>query len=235
VSDSSTAPLDALQTRIDFAFRDGSLLERAVTHPSLLQDRPDLVESNQRLEFLGDAVLQLILTEALFELFPGDREGLLSKRRAALANGTCLARLAKDIGLDLALRLAASEESTGGRDRASALEDAFEALVGAIYLDAGLDRTRRVVLGLYGHLPERLAAVEDIENPKGRLQELVQPTHGNSALRYEVTGVQGEDHARTYEVAVFLRDRPLGMGRGPSKKAAEEEAARVALVTMREE
>src|SRR6185295_4582958 len=116
---------------------------------------------------------------ALFELFPGDREGLLSKRRAALANGTCLARLAKDIGLDLALQLGASEESTGGRGRAAALEDAFEALIGAIYLDSGIDRTRHVVLGLYGHLPEILAAVEDVENPKGRLQELVQPLHGN--------------------------------------------------------
>jgi ribonuclease-3 len=228
----SPTPLETLQNRIDYVFRDRSLLQRAVTHPSLLQDRPDLIESNQRLEFLGDAVLQLILTEALFEIFPGDREGLLSKRRAALANGTFLARLAKDIGLDRALQLGGSEESSGGRSRAAALEDAFEALIGAIYLDGDLNRTRRVVLGLYGDLPERLAGVEDVENPKGRLQELVQPLHGNSALRYEVVDVQGEDHARTYEVAVLLRDRQLGIGRGPSKKNAEEEAARAALLTM---
>jgi ribonuclease III len=228
-------PLTNLEIRIDHAFNDRSLLERAVTHPSLLQDRPDVIESNQRLEFLGDAVLQLVLTEVLFEMFPGDREGLLSKRRAALANGVFLAQLAREIGLDQCLRLGASEESTGGRSRASALEDAFEALVGAVYLDAGLLIARRVVMGLYGHLPERLAGVEDVENPKGRLQELVQPVHGNNALRYEVVHIKGEDHAREYEVAVYLLDRLLGSGRGPSKKIAEEAAARAALAVVQSE
>lgn len=225
-------PLEQLQTRIDHTFVDGGLLERAVTHPSLLQDRPEIAESNQRLEFLGDAVLQLVLTEALFELYPGDREGVLSKRRAALANGTFLAGLAREIGLDVALRLGASEESSGGRTRAAALEDAFEALIGAVYLDSGLAKARRVVLGLYGELPARLALVEDVDNPKGRLQERVQPTHGNNALRYEVVRATGEDHQREYEVAVYLLDRALGEGRGSSKKAAEEAAARAALVNL---
>ena len=228
-------PLDQLEIRIDHVFRDRSLLERAVTHPSLLADRSDLAESNQRLEFLGDAVLQLVLTEALFGLYPGDREGLLSKRRAALANGVFLAALAREIGLDVALRLGASEEATGGRTRSAALEDALEALIGALYLDGGLLIARRVVLGLYGPLPDRLATVEDVENPKGRLQELIQPLHGNNALRYEVVRIEGEDHARAYEVAVRLLDRTLGEGRGPSKKTAEEAAARAALVAMRVE
>ncbi len=228
-------PLDQLEIRIDHVFRDRALLERAVTHPSLLADRPDLVESNQRLEFLGDAVLQLVLTEALFALYPGDREGVLSKRRAALANGVFLAALAREIGLDVALRLGASEEATGGRTRSAALEDALEALIGALYLDGGLLIARRVVLGLYGPLPDRLATVEDVENPKGRLQELIQPLHGNNALRYEVVRIAGEDHARAYEVAVRLLDRTLGEGRGPSKKTAEEAAARAALVAMRVE
>jgi ribonuclease-3 len=221
--------LDQLEARIGHTFRDRSLLERAVTHASLLQDRPEVGESNQRLEFLGDAVLQLVLTETLFTLFPGDREGLLSKRRAALANGTFLASLARDIGLDQCLRLSVSEESTGGRTRASALEDAFEALVGAVYLDDGLPAARRVVLTLYGDLATRLASAEEIENPKGRLQEIVQPLHGNNALRYEVVNVLGEDHAREYEVVVLLLERPIGTGRGSSKKLAEEAAARVAL------
>jgi ribonuclease-3 len=221
--------LGQLEARIGHTFRDRSLLERAVTHASLLQDRPEVGESNQRLEFLGDAVLQLVLTETLFTLFPGDREGLLSKRRAALANGTFLASLARDIGLDQCLRLSVSEESTGGRTRASALEDAFEALVGAVYLDDGLSAARRVVFTLYGDLAARLASAEEIENPKGRLQEIVQPLHGNNALRYEVVNVLGEDHAREYEVVVLLLDRPIGTGRGSSKKLAEEAAARVAL------
>jgi ribonuclease III len=225
----SAEALAQLETRIDYTFRNRALLERAITHPSYLQDRPDLVESNQRLEFLGDAVLQLVLTEALFELFPGDREGVLSKRRAALANGAFLASLAREIGVDVALRLSLSEESTGGRQRAAALGDAFEAVVGAVYLDSDLAHARRVVLALYGSIPERLALVEDVENPKGRLQELVQPVHGNNALRYEIVRITGEDHAREYEVAVHLLDRMLGTGRGSSKKVAEEAAARVAL------
>jgi ribonuclease-3 len=221
-----------LEVRLDHVFRDRSLLERALTHSSLLQDQPNLTESNQRLEFLGDAVLQLVLTEALFALFPDDREGLLSKRRAALANGVFLARLAREIGLDRALRFGASEEATGGRERASALEDALEALVGAIYLDSDFAEARRVVLRIYAPLGERLAVVEDFENPKGRLQEMIQPLHGNNALRYDVVRTDGEDHARSFEVAVFLLDRQLGSGRGTSKKLAEEAAARDALVAM---
>jgi ribonuclease-3 len=221
-----------LESRISHSFRDRSLLDRAVTHPSFLPENPSITESNQRLEFLGDAVLQLVLTEALFGLFPQEREGALSKRRAALANGVFLARLAREIGLDACLRLGASEETTGGRDRAAALEDAFEALVGAVYLDAGIEIARRVVLGLYGDLTTRLSAVEDVENPKGRLQELIQPTHGNGALRYDVLRVEGEDHAREYEVAVYLLDRQLGTGRGTSKKTAEEAAARIGLTTL---
>ncbi|MSU23448.1 MAG: ribonuclease III [Opitutus sp.] len=224
--------LAQLQARLAYPFRDAHLLERAVTHSSFLPNHPAVAESNQRLEFLGDAVLQLVLTEALFQLFPGDREGLLSKRRAALANGVFLARLAREIGLDACLRLGTGEEASGGRARSAALEDAFEALVGALYLDSDLATTRRVVLRLYGDLPARLAATEATENPKGRLQELVQPVHGNDALRYDVTRVDGEDHAREFEVAVFLLDRALGTGRGSSKKLAEEAAAREALKNL---
>jgi ribonuclease III len=225
--------LETLQRRIGYDFRDVLLLERAVTHPSFLQDFPGSTESNQRLEFLGDAVLQLVLTEALFELFPGDREGVLSKRRAALANGAFLAAIGSEIALDQCLRLGASEESSGGRTRASALEDAFEALTGAIYLDSDLPTVRRVLLGIYGNLAGRLALVEEMENPKGRLQELIQPLHGNNAVRYEVTSTGGEDHARQFEVAVYLLDRAIGTGRGTSKKLAEEAAARQALATLR--
>ncbi len=225
--------LSTLETRIGHPFRQRALLERAITHPSYLQDHPDVAESNQRLEFLGDAVLQLVLTETLFGLFPQDREGLLSRRRATLANGAFLARLAREIGLDAVIRLSQSEESTGGRARAAALEDALEALVGAVYLDSDLATARTVVLGLYGPLSERLAGSEHFDNPKGRLQEIVQPVHGNNALRYEVTHILGEDHAREYEVAVHLLDRLLGTGRGSSKKNAEEAAARAALIALR--
>jgi ribonuclease-3 len=228
----SASPIEALQERLGYQFRNRELLERAMTHSSLLQEEPALTESNQRLEFLGDAVLQLVLTEALFGLYPAEREGPLSRRRAALANGTFLAQLARELGIDLCLRLATSEESTGGRTRASSLEDAFEALVGAVFLDSDFPTARRVVLALYGDLNSRVAAGEPVENPKGRLQELVQPEHGNNAVRYEVLRIHGEDHAREYEVAVFVKDRRLGTGKGTSKKHAEEAAARMALETL---
>lgn len=235
MSESSPSPFALLQARIAYTFRDPTWLERAVTHPSLLQDRPEVTESNQRMEFLGDAVLQLVLTEALFNLFPAEREGMLSKRRATLANGPFLTRLAREIGLDVCLQLGASEESTGGRGRASNLEDAFEALAGALYLDSDFATARRVLLAIYGDLPARLEGTDMSENPKGRLQELIQATQGNNALRYDVSGITGEDHAREYEVQVYLHDRALGSGRGPSKKLAEEAAARVALAHLESE
>jgi ribonuclease-3 len=222
-------PLADLQGRLGYTFGDPSLLVRSLTHSSFLQDHPEEKESNQRLEFLGDAVLQLILTEALFRAYPSEREGTLSQRRAALTQGRTLARLALEIGLEAGLRLGGSEESGGGRTRASTLEDAFEALLGALFLDSDLGTVRRVVLGLYGDLPARLAALSDGQNPKGRLQELVQPVHGNHALAYEVVGTEGADHAREYEVEVRLRGSPLGRGRGSSKKLAEEAAALAAL------
>lgn len=228
-----TAALIQLQARLGYTFRDTSLLLCAVTHTSFVQDEPT-AENNQRLEFLGDSVLQLILTEALYRLYPADREGQLSRRRAALANGVFLARLARDLELDACLRLGASEESTGGRARAAASEDAFEALIGALYLDSDHATTQRIVLSLYGPLADRLAVVEDSGNPKGRLQELVQPEHGNNALRYTVVRIEGQDHARAYEVTVHLQDRLLGTGRGTSKKLAEESAAHAALKVLTE-
>ena len=225
----------ALQQRLGYEFRSGALLVEALTHPSYLQDHPEAVPHNQRLEFLGDSVLQFILTDALFGEFTAEREGVLSRRRAVLSKGGFLTQMARDLGLDAALRLSKSEEDTGGRARASILEDAFEALVGAVYLDSDLATTRGRVLAWYGPLTARLASSEDAENPKGRLQELIQPVHGNTALRYEVTATTGPRHAREFAVAVFLNDRQLGTGTGPSKKVAEEVAARAALLTLREE
>jgi ribonuclease-3 len=221
-----------LQERIGYAFRDPSLLERALTHASWIHDNPSAPGNNQRLEFLGDSVLQLILTEALFALFPEANEGDLTKRRSVLGKGVFLARLAREIGLDACLRLGANEEATGGRERDAALEDGFEALVGAIGLDGGIESARRAVLGIYGDLEVRLASLEGQANPKGRLQEIVQPLHGNQAIRYEVLATDGADHEREFEVAVILLDRQIGKGRGSSKKLAEEEAARAALLTL---
>ena len=222
-------PHQDLQLRIGYRFQNPQWLALALTHPSWLQDHPEQTESNQRLEFLGDAVLQLVLTENLFTLYPDDREGDLSKRRAALSNGQYLAGLAQEISLGSSLLLSQSECQTGGREKDSALEDALEALIGAIFRDSDFPTVRDVVTRLYGDLTQRLDAVIPEENPKGRLQELIQPTLGNGALRYEVAHVSGQDHEREYQARVFLQDELIGSGKGSSKKAAEEEAAREGL------
>jgi ribonuclease-3 len=229
------AKLTALQSRLGYEFRKPALLLEALTHGSYLQENPDAGAHNQRLEFLGDAVLHFIITDALFRESTTEREGVLSRRRAILSKGGFLTQLARDLGLDACLRLNKGEDESGGRTRASILEDAFEALVGAVYLDSDLPTTRRVVLALYGPLAARLSLTEESENPKGRLQELVQPVHGNTALRYEVVTTAGPRHARTYEVAVFLNDQKLGTGHGSSKKIAEEAAAGAALGTLAEQ
>jgi ribonuclease III len=225
--------LSALEKRLGYRFRNQALLLEALTHGSYPQDDPAAGTHNQRLEFLGDAVLHFILTDSLFRQSTTEREGVLSRRRAILAKGEFLTQLARDLGLDAGLRLSQSEEETGGRTRASSLEDAFEALVAAIYLDSDLATTQQVVLAWYGPLAARLALTEDAENPKGRLQELVQPKHGNTALRYDVVATTGPRHARSFEVAVFLHDEKLGTGRGPAKKIAEEAAAGAALAFLR--
>ena len=230
----NTRKLTELQKRLGYEFRTPALLLEALTHGSYLQEYPEAGPHNQRLEFLGDSVLQFILTDALYREFAIEREGILSRRRAVLSKGEFLTQMARDLGLDACLRLNRSEEEAGGRTRASTLEDVFEALVGAVYLDSDLATTRGLVLAWYGPLAGRLVLSEDAENPKGRLQELVQPKHGNNALRYEVLATTGPRHARAYEVAVFLNETPLGTGTGSAKKMAEEAAARAALLTLRE-
>lgn len=230
----SAASLSALQRRLGHNFANTALLAEALTHPSAVANANAPEPHNQRLEFLGDSVLHFLLTEALFQAFPDEREGVLSRRRAALSKGGFLSVLARELNLGSCLRLGRSELESGGRDRASILEDALEAVVGAVYLDSDFATARKVVLAWYGSLHDRLAPLEDVENPKGRLQELVQPRHGNGALRYVVTATTGPRHAREYEVSVFLLDRQLGTGRGSSKKSAEESAARQALLELQQ-
>lgn len=224
----TTAPGTPIEEKLGYSFRQPDLLGDALRHPSAAVLRPGC-PSNQRLEFLGDAVLQLIVSEELYRLDPDAREGVLSRRRATLTKGAFLVVLARELGLDRALELSPSEEQTGGRDRASSLEDVFEAVVAAVYLDADLETARKLVLRWYGPLERRLARFEHVDNPKGRLQELVQPLHGNSALSYEVIRTKGQPHDRHFDVHLNLLGRLIGTGTGRSKKEAEENAAREAL------
>ncbi len=220
--------LEAFQERLGHRFESSRLLERSLTHASAQQDDPE-AENNQRLEFLGDAVLQLVVSEELHSLYPEEREGELTRLRAILTRGSFLADLARRLGVHEVLRVSAAERATGGHQRDAALEDAMEALAAAVYLDGGWETARRVMLAWLGDIAAHLDASHDDVNPKGRLQELVQPRHGNSALAYRLLGTEGPPHRRRFEVAVTLFDRELARGEGASKKEAEEEAARNAL------
>jgi len=221
----------ALQTRLGHVFRDLALLRQALTHPGYANEHPEDGEHYQRLEFLGDAVIQFVVTAALFRLRPHEREGELSRLRVALTNGVFLAGLAREFDLPAHLRLCTAERKTGGSPTAAG--DAYEAVVGALLLDGGLSAAQAFIERSYGDLETRLASlkVEDA-NPKGRLQERVQPLHGTGALRYETVQSGGADHAKEYTSNVFLADRLLGTGRGTSKKLAEEAAARAALQSL---
>ena len=222
--------LEKFQERIGYRFKKPTLLQISLTHPSYIHHSSESDESNQRLEFLGDAILSAILAENLFDKLPSEREGTLSLNRAALAQGAQLAVLARELGLDNVLRLSEGEIKNKGRQRDSILEDALEALIGAIYLDSDWENTRRIVLSWYGDIDKRLEELLAFHNPKGRLQELIQPVLGNEAINYTVSDDSGPDHDKSYTVEVYIQGRLMGEGRGSSKKEAEENAAGSAIL-----
>ena len=220
--------LVALQERLGYRFRDENRLRLALTHPSIAHEQNNPLPHNQRLEFLGDAVLGLVLSCELFEKFPAVDEGSLTKTRAKLVNSTSLAAHGRELGLGAYLILSKGEENTGGRDRASAMTDAFEALLGAIFLDGGFDPARDFILREFNADFSLLAGPCGIENPKGELQELLQSRSPN-APQYQTISAEGPDHNRDFECAVLHDGVELARGRGKSKKAAETDAAQAAL------
>ncbi len=226
--------LAELQSRLAYTFRDEGLLRLALTHPSLAHEGGVSVPHNQRLEFLGDAVLQLILTHELYENFPAFDEGPLTKARAKLVNRRTLAEHARGLGLGAHLILSRGEETSGGRERASTLADAVEALLGAIFLDGGFDAARKFILREFSPAFGKLSVLPTIENPKGELQELLQ-ARSPEAPEYHVLSATGPDHDRVFECVVQHAGVELARGSGKSKKAAESDAARVALKKLREE
>lgn len=224
--------LKSLQERIGYTFADENLLTLALTHPSLANEPANASQNNQRLEFLGDAVLQLILSEELYAKFPTVGEGLLTKTRAELVNRDSLAEQSTCLDLGNLLLLSKGEEQNGGRSRPSILADAYEAFVGALFLDAGYAAARDLVLRQYADRLEIMDSPTALRNPKGELQELLQaisPEHPS----YELLAVDGPDHDREFEAAVYYRGDEIGRGRGKSKKAAESQAAAAALESYR--
>ena len=222
------ADLEKFQAALGYNFQDLELLRLALTHPSVAHELGAAVKTNQRLEFLGDAVLGLVLTKELYEKFPQSNEGPLTKARAQMVNRKTLAHQARRIGLDQHLILSRGEKANLGRGRGSASADAFESVIGAIFLDGGYDAAREFILRCFRDAFGELSVIPNLENPKGELQELLQ-ANSPAAPEYEVVSVKGPDHDRDFECVVRHDGIELGRGFGKSKKMAESAAASAAL------
>ncbi len=216
----------SLDERLGLSFSNFSLLTAALTHRSYANEHLDGTEDNERLEYLGDAVLDFIVAEWSYRHFPEQPEGILTKIRAYLVQNDRLANFARTIDLGRALRLGRGEKTTGGSHRDSVLGSAFEALLGAIFLDANYEKARRFILPFID--PSKETVLDEINDPKSEFQERVQ-AEKLGKLVYRVVNSSGPDHAKTYEVEVEVNGVVMGRGSGTSKAAAEREAARDAL------
>ncbi len=223
------ADLVALQKALGVKFKNKSLLEQALVHDSYVNENPGIAAtSNERLEFLGDAFLGLVVAEKLFHDFPEAREGQMTQLRASLVRRESLARIAQTIGLGDHLFLGKGEEASGGRNKVPNLAGAFEAVLGALYLDRGLDKARDCTLRLLTPELQRVTS-EGVEvDFKSQLQEVIQ-ARAQRPPTYSVVETSGPDHDRRFTIEVKLGRDTLGRGSGRSKKAAESAAARDAL------
>jgi ribonuclease III len=217
--------------RLDLPVEDYFVLTRALTHRSYLNENKDAIEDNERLEFLGDAVLDFIVAEWLYHHFPEKPEGDLTRLRAALVHTDQLASFAQEIDLGHALRLGRGEIQAGGRKRPTLLCDAFEALVGAIYLDKGIEAVNEFMVPLLEDVVEVVFRNHMDEDTKSRLQEWAQG-QGYSSPRYILVSEEGPDHAKIFTMEVRIGNTSYGQGSGTSKQAAEKAAARKALLKL---
>lgn len=220
--------MNPLEARVGYKFRNSLLLAEAMTHPSLSLERRDYPFDNQRLEFLGDSVLQLVVTEHLFRMFPDCNEGEMTKMRTCLVSRHALKALALQLDLGRYLMMGRGEEANGGRERDSNLADAFEALVGAIYMDGGFETARRFILTETEQAFTNINSAPSDINPKGRLQEALQALFPG-APSYELLGESGPEHSKSFLCRVVWRGQELARGSGQSKKEAEVAAAKLAL------
>ena len=225
MSDRETEKERAVMKALGYTFRDGALLRRALTHPSAGK------EDNQRLEFLGDAVLQFIMSEKLYRAHPEEREGALTHRRALLVCEAAQSPIARELGIGEALLMDRGEELTGGREKPSVLCDAMEAVLAAVYLDGGMEAARGVVERCW---PEEDEVSRPLQDAKGALQEVMQK-NGGETPEYEITDRSGPPHAPVFKATVYRRGEALASGEGKTKKQAEQAAALAALRKMGEQ
>jgi ribonuclease-3 len=221
--------LDDLGDRLGIELKDPEAIRQALVHSSFFNENPQLVVGhNERLEFLGDAVIGLVVSRLLYERFPADDEGRLTARRSALVNRDALAALALHLGLDRYVLLGRGEAEAGGATRPSLLAAAFEAIVGAIYLSEGVEPTRAWLRGLVSQQLEEPGETTPPKSAKSRLQEWTQRQH-RTKPRYDLISTVGPPHEQTFTVAAMLEGRRLATGTGSSRQRAEEDAAAAAL------
>ncbi|MDT8317140.1 MAG: ribonuclease III [bacterium] len=221
-----TEDLDQLQERLGYRFKSLDLLQDALTHKSFLNENRHLdVRDNERMEFLGDAVLDLVVTDLLYNKFPEMKEGDLSKKRSSIVRESALYAIATDLGLGSNILLGRGEMQSGGDKKSSLLADTFEALVAAVYLDGGIAAARRFIDGIFTPLIDAPPKVEDY---KSRFQELCQKDN-LIAPTYKVINSSGPDHDKLFDVELEVGGKAVAVGRGKSIKEAERQAAKAAL------
>jgi ribonuclease-3 len=220
--------INAIQHIIGYTFRDQSLLDLAITHRSFNRIHDNNHPSNERLEYLGDSVLGLVIADRLFRDHPEFREGRLTQLKAMLVNETTLAEIGKQVGLNNYILLSPEEEKLGGRDRNSIISDAFESIIGAVYLDGGFESASDMVLRLIYTRKESIITDDSQRNYKGDLLEFTQ-ARGDGLPHYEVDSETGPDHAKEFQISVYIANKKIGSGFGYSKKEAEQKAAAIAL------
>jgi ribonuclease-3 len=220
-------PSPELQQRISYTYRDPRLLERALTHKSFANENR-LAEHNERMEFLGDAVLNLVVSELLMQAWPASPEGELSRYRAAVVSEASLAAAARDIGLGEFLRLGRGEEQSGGREKGSLLADSLEALIASLYLDGGIAEARAFISRVFQDAVRKARDAGACRDFKTELQELSQERL-RTLPEYRVVTESGPDHQKLFTIELTVRGKVLGRGTGRSKKDAEQKAAKEAL------
>ena len=227
--------LKQLSDKMGIAFSKAELLHKALTHTSYANEfKTRIVEHNERLEFLGDAILDAIISDELFRRYPNLSEGELSKARAVIVCEESLAESAQALDIGPYLLLGRGENATGGRERASILADAFEAIIGAIYLDSGIENCRTFILKYLGADIEKISSGHYSRDYKTLLQEVVQKKP-NHKIQYQLEDATGPDHNKVFTISVLINGEKMGIGVGKSKKEAEQKAAREALQKMNEE
>jgi len=227
--------LERLQLRLGYRFGDRAVLLQSLTHKSygheFFQDKPIALRDNERLEFLGDAILDVIISDILLESFPSANEGQLSKMRAAVVNEKTLAHIARALQVQNVIRLGKGEAQTGGHEKASILSCALEALIAAVYLDGGFNAVYPVVRHIFAPLFEEERDLMAFYDHKTQLQEILQ-ARWKMTPTYHLIEAKGPDHAKVFEIEVRVNGKTLAVATGSSKKDAEQNAARAAILSV---